>query len=207
MPTPRISKSSPDAMYFCTCTVLEWMDVFTKPRYFELLIESLKYCQKNKGLKLYGYVLMTNHLYMIFSAQSGHKPEDILRDFKKWTTRSITLELNSDSRHYLKNLFACSVFKKKENTMQIWQTNNYSEMIETKDFFLQKLQYMHMNPVRRGFVSEPKAWKYSSARNWEFGDNSVIEVITTELRWKLFRFKSGDLNQLKQEKIRIYCGD
>jgi putative transposase len=43
------------------------------------------------------------------------------------------------------------------------------------------LQYMHMNPVRRGFVTEPKEWKYSSARNWEIGDNSVIEVITTDL--------------------------
>jgi REP element-mobilizing transposase RayT len=181
MPTPRISKLSPDALYFCTCTVLEWLDIFTKPIYFVLLIESLKYCQKNKGLNLYGYVLMTNHLHLIFSAQKGYKPEDILRDFKKWTTKSISGELNSDSRLYVKNLLAHSVFKKKENAMQIWQPNNYSEMIETKDFLLQKLKYIHMNPVRRGFVAESKDWKYSSARNWEIGDNSVIEVITTEL--------------------------
>jgi len=55
MATPRTHKSSPNSVYFCTLSVLEWIDIFTRPVYFDLLIDSLSFCQRNKGLNLFGF--------------------------------------------------------------------------------------------------------------------------------------------------------
>ncbi len=181
MAVPRIKRQLPDAVYFSTLTVIEWIDIFTKPVYTDILINSLKYCQQNKGLNLYGYVFMSNHIHLIFSTDNGHSADNFLRDFKKWTTRLINKELDNEPRRYIRNLLKTSVFKKRKNNIQIWQPNNFSEIVQSRYFFKQKLEYIHMNPIKRGYVSKPEDWVYSSARNWVCGDHSVIEVMTTEL--------------------------
>lgn len=181
MPTPRIGKYDPESIYFCTFTVIEWIDIFTSDVYFQILLDSLRYCQRHKGLLLHGYVIMTNHIHLIFSTEHPHNPDVFVRDFKKWTTKAISEELERDSRRYIKNLLLKTIFKKKNTRIQIWQHSNYPVKIESEEFFIQKLNYIHANPVRKGFVDDPKDWLYSSARNWEGGDHSVIEVRTTEL--------------------------
>ena len=181
MPTPRIRKDNPQAIYFATCTVIGWIDIFTRSPYFDILADSIRYSQKHKGLLLYGYVFMTNHIHLLFSTGDGHRPEDFLRDFKKWTTKEIARELEQDPRHWVRNLLANTSLKKEQNKNQIWQQGNYPETVETDSFFLEKLNYMHMNPVRKGYVVAHKDWKYSSARNWECGDQSVVSVITEGL--------------------------
>ena len=181
MPTLRTDKEKPNAVYFCSLSVIEWIDIFTKSVYFEMLTDSLKFCQKEKGLLLYGFVFMTNHIHLIFSTKTGNSAEVFLRDFKKWTTRVIGKELENESRRYIRNLLSTTIFKKRSNTLQIWQSGNFPEMIESEKFFLQKLNYIHMNPVRKTFVVKPEDWKYSSAKNWLYNDHSVIEVITTGL--------------------------
>jgi len=181
MPTLRTHHSLPNAIYFSTVTVIEWLDIFTKPVYFQLLIDSLKFGQNNKGLRLHGFVIMTNHLHLIFSTASGYSADAFLRDFKKWTTRALGQELENEPRRYLKNLLSTTIFKKRDTALQIWQPANFSEMIESEDFFQQKLSYVHTNPVRKGYVVHPEDWRYSSARNWLKGDHSVIQVVTTGL--------------------------
>jgi len=181
MATPRTRKSSPNAIYFCTMSVLEWIDIFTRPVYFDLLVDSLCFCQKNKGLNLFGFVFMTNHIHLIFSTIEGHSAEVFLRDFKKWTTRAVVEEVEREPRRYIKNLLSTTIFKKRANAIQVWQPGNFSEIVGSAKFFLQKLNYVHMNPVRKGYVTRPEDWKYSSARNWIKNDHSLIRVITTEL--------------------------
>ena len=79
-------------LYFTTSTVVDWIDVFTRPVYKNIVVESLRYCQAQKGLDIYAWVLMTNHLHTIVGIR---KPEtsigDILRDFKKFTSKSIVM--------------------------------------------------------------------------------------------------------------------
>ena len=72
-----------------TLTVVDWVDVFTRPIYKHILVESLLYCQKEKGLDLYAWCLMTNHLHLVASAREGFNLSDILRDFKKYTSKQI----------------------------------------------------------------------------------------------------------------------
>lgn len=76
-------------LYFITSTVVDWMDVFTRPVYKHIVVDSLKYCQDHKGLELFAWVLMTNHLHMIAGANGTPQIGDVLRDFKKFTSKGI----------------------------------------------------------------------------------------------------------------------
>ena len=76
-------------VYFVTDTVVDWVDIFTRPIFKHIIIESLQYCQKEKGLVIYAWVLMSNHMHMIVGANGVNKVSDIMRDFKKFTSKEI----------------------------------------------------------------------------------------------------------------------
>ncbi|MEZ2336732.1 transposase [Mucilaginibacter sp. RCC_168] len=78
---------NPEEVYFVTFTIVDWVDIFTRPAYKQLIIESLNYCQQHKGLEVYGYCLMTNHLHLLISAKHPATLPDIIRDFKKHTSK------------------------------------------------------------------------------------------------------------------------
>ena len=73
---------------FITPTVVDWIDVFTRQTYRDIVIECLDYCIKNKGMILYGYVIMSNHIHLIVQSENG-KLSDLIRDFKKFIAKSI----------------------------------------------------------------------------------------------------------------------
>ena len=163
-------------MHFLTLTVIEWIDIFTKPEYFHIIIESFKYCRENKWLKLYEYVIMANHIHFIAKAKEGHKLSQIISDFKKYTTREILKLLEKDNRRYILNLIKNSFAKKKGNEKQIWQRENYPEVIISEKFLRQKIRYIYNNPVKKEYVKNSEDWLRSSARNRTLNDNSVIEL-------------------------------
>jgi putative transposase len=79
----------PEGTYFLTFTIVDWVDIFTRISYKEIIINSLKHCQSKKGLTLYAYCIMTNHIHLIASANGNKKLFEIIRDFKKFTNRAI----------------------------------------------------------------------------------------------------------------------
>ena len=85
-------------VFFTTDTVVDWVDIFTRPIYKHIILESLIYCQKNKGLIIYAWVLMSNHLHMIVGSNSEeNKVSDIMRDFKKFTSKEMLRTLLVES--------------------------------------------------------------------------------------------------------------
>lgn len=160
MPGPRISKSYQGEVIYLTLTTIEWINIFTSKEYFEVLLDSLKYCQKNKGLIIFGFVFMTNHIHLIVSSRHNNLA-DIIRDFKHYTTIQIKKLLLKDRRQCILRLIENSFSKKKDQEFQIWQRENYPEVIETDKFFEQKLSYIHNNPVKKGYVEKPEDWFYS----------------------------------------------
>jgi putative transposase len=78
-----------DNAYFVTHTVVDWIDVFTRKNHKQLMIDALSYCQKNKGLVIFGYCLMPGQLHMIAKAEGKYTLSDILRDLKKFTSKAI----------------------------------------------------------------------------------------------------------------------
>ena len=165
------SISNPGVIYFLTFAVVEWADVFTRKRYADIVIESLIYCQKEKGLKLYGWCLMSNHFHMIASAREGTNLSDILRDFKKYTSsriiKSIKEEAGESRRNWMLWIFSQAGKKNSNNTAyQFWQQNNHAEELMSNKFMDQKLDYIHNNPVEAGFIDCTEEYLYSSARNY-----------------------------------------
>ena len=163
-PSPRIIKKDIGGIYFLTLTVIEWINIFTKKEYYELLADSLRYCIQHKGLILYEYVFMTNHIHLIISAKGGVGLDDIIRDFKRFTTQEIKKLLYRDNRKYILRLIKNSFKRKKGSKFQIWQRENYPVTIETEDFLNTKIEYIWHNPVKKGYVLNPEDWLYSSAK-------------------------------------------
>ena len=163
--------------HFVTFTVINWIDIFTKPIYFEILIDSLKFYQKSKGLVIYGYVIMTNHLHLIIANSIEIFPLiDIIRDYKKYTARQIFNELQNDNRIYLEELLREFRNDKRNKKFQLWQRDNHPIFIESEKFFMQKLNYIHNNPVRKSYVDKQEDWLYSSAKNYFNDDHLIIKI-------------------------------
>ena len=168
-------------IYFTTTTVVDWVDIFIRPRYKHIIIESLQYCQQNKGLLIYAWVLMSNHLHMIVSAEGGNTMSDILRDFKKHTNKEIISSLESDiqesRREWMLNRFEYAARNdNKIKNYHFWQEGNDMQPIYMYDYLVQKLNYIHQNPVIAEIVDKPEEYKYSSAIDYA-GGKGLLNVI------------------------------
>ena len=85
----RYTISDQNAMHFLTFTIIDWVDVLSRKEYKLAIVDSMNYCIKEKGLIVYGWVIMSNHLHVIWEAKDGNKLSDIIRDFKKFTAKNI----------------------------------------------------------------------------------------------------------------------
>ena len=161
------------AMYFISFAVIDWVDVFTRKEYRDVVIESLKYCQVNKGLIIYGWCIMSNHLHLIISAKENNV-SDVLGDFKKFTSKQLIksiIENTSESRkEWMIGIFKKAGESNSRNTYyQFWQQDNQPKIVYTPDFAAQKLEYIHNNPVEAGIVEKAEEYIYSSARDYYYG--------------------------------------
>lgn len=153
--------------YFITFAVVDWIDVFTRPYYKNIIIDSLKYCRDEKGLKIYGWCLITNHIHLIISAKQGFKLSDILRDFKKYTAKTILKNLQTNPKESRRS-WMLWMFKKagqqnsNNTTFQFWRQDNHPVEVTSSRFLHQKMEYIHYNPVKEGFCYKPEDYPYSS---------------------------------------------
>ncbi|MCL4510304.1 MAG: transposase [Bacteroidetes bacterium] len=164
-------------LYFITTTIVEWRYVFVSVPLFETIIESLKYCCTHKDLHLHGYVIMPNHVHYIVSNEVAERLSGIMRDFNRYTSQRITALLEETKRLDVLAVFrAAAAEEGRGNKYKVWQEGFHPIAIDSEEFFHQKLNYLHDNPVRKGFVERPEHWMYSSARNYLLGDHSIISV-------------------------------
>ncbi len=159
--------------YFVTATIVEWIPVFTKERYFEIITSALKFCREKEKFKLHAFVILDNHLHLIIS---GENLSQGIKDFKSFTARKIIETAKADNQKWLLNQFA--FFKKKHKTeseFQVWQEGVHPQMIQNEAMLTQKAEYIHENPVKRGLVKNPEHWIYSSASNYIL-ESGVLEI-------------------------------
>lgn len=172
--------TNPTGIYFITFAVVEWVDVFTRKDYVEIVIDSLKFCQQEKNLEIYAWCIMSNHVHLIVSSPDG-KLSDILRDFKKFTSNTILKSIENNKQESRRNwmlwIFKSAGRKNANNTnYQFWRQNNQPKELETNYFKDEKLNYIHMNPVEAGTVHEPEHYMYSSAIDYA-GKKGLIDVL------------------------------
>jgi putative transposase len=157
------------------------VDVFTRKEYKDILLYSIRYCQKEKGLKLYGWCIMSNHVHLMAAAKNEDL-SNILRDFKKFTCKQIIKAIVQNRRESRKE-WMLKVFKEqgemnsRNKDYQFWRQDNHPKECYSPKFSLQKLNYIHNNPIEAGLVDKAEEYVYSSARDYHFGNNvGLLEV-------------------------------
>ena len=179
--------SEKDGAYFLTFQIVGWVDLFTRKIYRDIVIDSLKYCQKYKGLNIFAYVIMSNHIHLLVQSADSDL-SGFIRDFKSFTSKKFTeyiLNGVESRKDWLKMIFEYYGKNKSNQTFQVWTKDNHAELIYSQKFIEQKVNYIHQNPVKNGIVENPEDYLYSSARN--YADlNAVIEIIQLSFSMKTY---------------------
>lgn len=159
--------SQTNVLYFVTLTIVDWVSIFIRRKYFEFIIDNLQYCQKNKGLEIFEYVIMPNHIHMICLGRDNPL-SDILRDFKSFTSKELYNLIKNNSKESRRK-WMISIFDKqgKKNNLnqdfQLWKNYNWPTPLTSNSIIDQKAKYIIYNPVKAGFVSKPEDYLHSSA--------------------------------------------
>ncbi len=172
---------NPEGLYFVSFTVVDWLDVFTRVMYKDILVDSLHYCQQEKGMEIISWCIMTNHVHLIFRDIKNNKPELLLGDFKRFTSKAVVKAIRENPKESRKDYFL-SHFKKAASKssnvydFQFWQYRNHPIELWSKHIIQQKINYIHKNPVKEGFVFKPEDYPYSSAVDYS-GEKGLLEGV------------------------------
>ena len=150
-----------------TLTVVGWVDVFIRPQYTDILLDSLRYCQQHKGLEVYAYVIMSSHIHLIAARTEGNL-SDVLRDLKAHTAQQLLkaiAENEQESRQeWMMRLFTYYSRPQRQNEQYMfWQKTTFPIALLTPTVVRQKMDYIHNNPVAAGLVTAPEHYPLSSA--------------------------------------------
>jgi REP element-mobilizing transposase RayT len=164
----------PEQPHFITLTVLHWIPVFTRPETVNILLDALKYLAQD-GLKVYAYIILENHCHLV--VQSEALDRDIAR-YKSYTAKQIIQYLAKNNvKQILEQLAFYKKAHKNDRAYQFWQERGHPELIQGDEMMRQKVDYVHFNPVKRGYVDKAEHWRYSSARDY-LGQQGLLEVCT-----------------------------
>lgn len=180
MPDSYVIKDQ-QGVYFLTFQVVAWVDIFTRKRHKDIIVDAFNFCIKNKGLQVRSWCIMSNHVHCILSSKTGELSNTI-RDLKRHTSKTIlqSIEQEPESRRE----WMLFLFKKaaqqhtRNNEYQLWTHENHAVGIDdsyVKNMFTSKLEYIHNNPVKEGYVTKAEDYLYSSARDYN-GLNGLIDI-------------------------------
>lgn len=164
------------SIFYITSNVYDRINIFTRPSFIIPTIDSLNYYRYQYACKLLGYVIMPDHIHLLIWPKDAHVITDFMRDFKRFTSGRITRQAKLEGKIDWIEKFEEAGKETGRADYKVWQDSFWEQNIYTQKFLEQKLNYIHMNPVRAGIVAEPSKFPYSSYRNYEFDDNTLIEV-------------------------------
>ncbi len=168
----RYHIGDPRQAHFVTSTIIQWLPVFTTSTCCDILTDALAYCQTHKNLQIYAWVILDNHFHAIVAAPELSRT---LASIKRHTAQRLLTQVGAEGREWLLNQFEFYRAKHKtESQHQIWQEGFHPQELSTDEAMLQKLDYIHHNPVARGLVVAAEHWRYSSAHEWLPGSKPVL---------------------------------
>ena len=169
-------------LYYVTFTVVEWLPVFIEEAACKIITDSFNFCIQNKCLRVNAYVVMPTHLHTILFDADFHaeRLKHTLDDMRKFTGRQL---LDYATKHLPKSFseeFQAHAGRDRER--RFWQPTQHPVGIMSERFWKQKLDYLHYNPCRKGFVLHPEDWRFSSARYWLTREQSDVEL--SDVGWE-----------------------
>ena len=163
-----------DTLHFITSTIVDWIPIFTNKKYYNILIDTIKYYQSNSKLEVIAYVFLPEHFHMILKSRELSKT---IRLIKMYSAKEIIKQLKFDEqKQILKKLQLNKKEYKTKSNFQLWQEGFKPKEIIGSEMLRQKIDYIHFNPVKKRLVSEPTEWEYSSANFYKSGKSGVIDL-------------------------------
>ena len=157
---PELAQYHPQ---FFTATVYQWKHLLKPAKYKDTIVNSLRFLSEQARAKIFSFVIMNNHLHLVWQIQPPHKREEVQRDFLKYTAQRIIDDLKINHPEVLKHFEV----EEKDRKYRIWQRDSLSTDLFTHAVFMQKLEYIHYNPVKAGLCMLPEEYYYSSASFYE----------------------------------------
>ncbi len=172
---------NPNGVYFISFAVVEWLDIFTRNEYKDIIIDSLHYCQKEKGMEVFAWCIMTNHIHLIFRSVGAQRPELLIGDIKRYTSKAIVKAIINNPKESRKGFLLEQFLKagsksSNVNKYQFWRHDNKPIELWSKKVIDEKISYIHNNPVEEGFVFKPEDYIYSSAIDYA-GDKGILDNV------------------------------
>jgi REP element-mobilizing transposase RayT len=170
-----------EKLYFITFTVVNWIDLFTRNKYKDIFLDAVRFCQRNKDLQVFAWVIMTNHVHMIVGTR-GNPLSNIMRDLKRHTSEQLHRAIASNDKESRREwlLWMMNPAGNKNGLkFQLWQPESNPMELSSMPIAHQKLRYLHQNPVKAGFVSKEEDWTYSSAGDY-YGNKGLLDIIQLE---------------------------
>lgn len=170
---------NPEGLFFVSFATIHWIDIFIREAYCQILIDSLDFCRKQKGMQIYAWCIMTNHLHLVFRAADAN-PGDLMRSFKTFTSKRIRDAIEKNKRESRKSwmlylMKQAALYNSNSRNFQLWQQDNHPIELWSQKFVDQKVGYTHNNPVVAGFVNRAEDWRYSSAIDYA-GGKGLLEI-------------------------------
>ena len=170
--------------FFVTTTVMNFDKIFgLGDSYCDILLGSLKHVIAEHKAALFAYVFMPSHCHFVIAMPEGESISDLMKDFKKFTSTKVRQQLEIDNRRSLVERLRANSPRRKGQVFKLWMDRFDDVVIYSEDVLRIKIEYIHNNPVKAGLAEFPEQWKYSSARNYFLGDQSMIYV---ETDWRNF---------------------
>ena len=148
---------------FFTATILEWKHLLANDLYKQVILNSLRFLVNDKRVVVNGFVIMSNHIHLIWQAMNGFTPKQLQHSLLSFTANKITQDLQLNNQELLQELRVNA----KDRQYQVWERNALSVDLFSEEVYLQKLNYIHNNPVTAGLCNVPGNYKYSSAAFYE----------------------------------------
>jgi REP element-mobilizing transposase RayT len=164
------------AIHFVTFTVVQWADVFSRHLYSDIFLDSIRFCQETKNLKVHAWCIMSNHVHLICSSSEPNKLSDTIRDVKGYSSKQIIKAIQENEKESRKGwllwLFSSAGEHNKRNkNYQFWQHTNHPIACSTTQILKSRMDYVHLNPVRANIVTKAEDYYYSSALDYYKGDH------------------------------------
>jgi putative transposase len=150
---------------FITITCLEWKRVLKDDRFKDIVISSLSFLSNANRVTIHAFVLMPNHMHLVWQIHREHQRENVQRDFLGFTSKQILSVLKKENSPLQKAL----TVKAKDRKYQVWERNSLSMPLWSARMIWQKINYIHLNPVRAGLCGCAEDYEYSSAGFYLYG--------------------------------------
>ena len=164
---------NPEGLYFISFAVVGWLDVFIRNEYKDLFLESVRFCQREKGLEIHAWCIMSSHVHLVFRSIKVQKPELLIGDLKRFTSRAIVKAIREHPKESRKDFILEAFRKEAEKSSivthyQFWRHDNKPIELWSNRVIKQKIDYVHQNPVEAGLVFRAEDYRYTSAVDYAY---------------------------------------